>query len=384
MLLSRDHDVVHTRRDQSQRESAPPAVKNVIVAAEVRPPQRRRRRELVHNEYGDPFPDPPRTHRRLMASGDLPLDRPARRSALIAASPRGRVDRSVGRGQAERPHHGIYAPPGFTRTASGKALAALATESKAAASHWTAVGLYGWELLDPAPEDDVHLTVPPGPTTRRRQGIQRHSSRHDPDRRKVQGVWVTGPARTVMDVAVLPATTLTAAVCLADAAIRSGSVTPVELDAMAEKWAGRKGAVRVRDVARLARAGSRSCPETFARITLELAGMTFEPGYTILGPGGWTLYEGDLVDEQHLLWLEYDGYEVHTERQQFRKDRRRARAIPRRGWRVLPFTDEILANPSAFVAEIRLEVEAAPARIRGLPAGVSPEADAVRIRWLAS
>jgi hypothetical protein len=309
----------------------------------------------------------------------MSIDGPTRRSALPHWSRA--IKRELGTGDLVRAHHGLFVPPGYLETLPGQVKAALATQPRAVASHWTAVRLYGWERLDPPPDELIHLTVPALATTDHRRGLRLHRSDRDPGSWRAAGVPVSAPARTVMDVATLPTTRLVAAVALAEAAVRAGHTTLEALHAEAAARAGRRGAVRAREVAELAKVGSRSCPETFARVTLVVAGVADPvPGYQICDDAGIVLFEGDLVVEDLLLWNEYDGYDVHAERRQFRKDRTRQRRIGRRGWHYLPFTDEILASPQAYLEEMREEVRAAPARVAALPWGLSPEADRAKAR----
>lgn len=342
------------------------------------------RRPAIHSETGWPWLSPIAAARGL--GGPLGHHRrrvtihgPTRRRAITTSSRA--LGRQLAGGELVRAHHGLYVPPAYADGLGGQANAALATQPRAVASHWTAASLYGWERLDPPPDDLIHLTIEPRTTTDHRRGIRLHRSNRDPGRWTASGVPVSAPARTVMDIATLPTTRLVAAVALADSALRAGDTTLDDLRAEAAARVGRRGAVRAREVADLAKVGSRSCPETFARVTLVVAGVADPvPGYQICDDANFVVFEGDLVIEDLLLWSEYDGYDVHAERRQFRKDRNRQRRITRRGWHYLPFTDEILAAPQAFVAEMHEEVCAAPARVAALPWGLSPEADQAKRR----
>jgi hypothetical protein len=88
---------------------------------------------------------------------------------------------------------------------------------------------------------------------------------------------------------------------------------------------------------------------------------------------GVVLARGDLVYDTLLVWLEYDGYEGHVERQTFEYDRQRERMLVARGWEVLRFTAADLRRPYLVVRDVREALARAPARIRGLDPGRSPE-----------
>ena len=61
---------------------------------------------------------------------------------------------------------------------------------------------------------------------------------------------------------------------------------------------------------------------------------------------GELLAEGDLGIKMLLIWGEYDGYDVHSQRRVFRGDRVRDRWVDRRGWKVMRFTDEAFVSPT--------------------------------------
>jgi hypothetical protein len=193
---------------------------------------------------------------------------------------------------------------------------------------------------------------------------------------------VTSPARTVVDVLTMSSTGRRAAVVLTDSALRADHVTLGALQDELDRFAGHRGVRRAGRLVALARVGTRSCPESVLRLDIVDAGLPCPvPGWELRENGG-LLAEGDLVLPDLLIWGEYDGFEVHTDRRQFRKDRRRAAMLTRRGWWYLAVTDEHLAQPQAAVEEFRHAVELAPARIAGLPWGMSPEADAAKRGWL--
>lgn len=108
-------------------------------------------------------------------------------------------------------------------------------------------------------------------------------------------------------------------------------------------------------------------------------------GIEICDDDGVVLARGDLGSRRLLIWSEYDGYDVHTQRATFRGDRVGDRWLQRRGWHVMRFVDTDVRQRRRLVADWRQAIADAPRRIYALPPGLSPEADAARqsFRWNA-
>jgi hypothetical protein len=81
-----------------------------------------------------------------------------------------------------------------------------------------------------------------------------------------------------------------------------------------------------------------------------------------------------------MLWGEYDGYDVHTQRATFRGDRAGDRWLQRRGWHVMRFTDADLYRPAAMVREWLSAQRNAPMRIAAMSPDRSPELAAAQRR----
>ena len=130
----------------------------------------------------------------------------------------------------------------------------------------------------------------------------------------------------------------------------------------------------------LARHGTDSAMESISRLVLVDAGLPVpDVDLRIVDEFGRPLARGDLGYRLLLVWIEYDGYDVHTERTAFRLDRSRQNWLQARGWQVLRFSDAALRyGGTQMVRDVRQALLAAPARIAALPAGLSPEADAAR------
>ena len=113
-----------------------------------------------------------------------------------------------------------------------------------------------------------------------------------------------------------------------DSALNRGLVTVEELRALLPPTA----AVRARLVLGLVDGRSQSPAETPERLVLRREGLRVEPQVQILGVGRVDL----LVDG--FVVVETDGFRYHSDRSQFREDRRRDRELATQGWVVLRFS----------------------------------------------
>ena len=201
-------------------------------------------------------------------------------------------------------------------------LAALQREvARAIASHATAAYLLGFAEEPEAP----HVTVPHGHALEGGDRVVVHRSRRDIPIVVVDGLRVTDPVRTVLDLA--RASRRTEGVVLADAAINAGLVTPEGLRGALPTVHRRHGAERARDAVRDCRAGAESPMETRLRLLLVAAGLPEpvlqHPVRTSIG-----LCRLDLSWPDQRLAVEYDGYDWHSGRAAFA--RRLGRAVARR------------------------------------------------------
>jgi very-short-patch-repair endonuclease len=149
------------------------------------------------------------------------------------------VDRRVKSGHLHRLHRGVYAVGHPNVPLQGRFLAATkACGPTAVLSHYSAAAL--WDLLE-WEERHPEVTVP-GTATRRHPKLRVHRSqqlhRHDVMRR--EGIWVTTPARTLLDLSsVLPYNGLRRATRQALSLKRTSIV---ELARTLDAHAGRRGA----------------------------------------------------------------------------------------------------------------------------------------------
>jgi very-short-patch-repair endonuclease len=218
--------------------------------------------------------------------------------------------------------------------------AVLACGDGAVLSHRSAASLWA---LRPAWRGPVDVTAPrqprPGAT------ITVHRKRLDPrDTRRREGVPVTAPARTLLDIAsLLPERDLARAV---EEAQVLKLVTPRALAQITGR--GRPGTAALRAVLDLQHEPGLTRSEAEARL-LELvraAGLPApETNQRLLG------YEVDFLWRAQKLVVEVDGFAFHSTRQAFERDRRRDAALQAAGYRVLRFSYmQIVTQPTTIIA----------------------------------
>ena len=284
------------------------------------------------------------------------------------------ISRRVASGQWQAPFRGVLVRHACPLTLAERALAAVRSQvAPAWASHQTAGALWRLDLPRWAVAEPVHLTLSPT-RGRHRAGLRLHTSimLGSADTCGCDGVPVTSPARTAADLArVLPRLP---AVIAADSVLRAGLCRPGDLRAVVHRLGGHRGVRVARDIVALSDEWSASVPETTMRMTLVDSGLPRPVANHDLRDGaGAVLARGDLVYDTLLVWLEYDGYDGHVERRAFEYDRQRERMLVARGWEVLRFTAADLRRPYLVVRDVREALVRAPARIRGLDPGRSPE-----------
>ena len=308
---------------------------------------------------------------------------------------RSELERLVACGSVRRVHRGCYAVPGV-----GREIIA-ATVFRAEVTCISAADLYDLTVLDRS--DRVHLSVPrprgtsrpglrdcdtvvihreaapPGqssptslllPSSSRARGASSHLARAAPPTRDSQGVprdnrSATGPGSARLtgktprlvpapSARVAPPASALArvlqcqpgdrAVVTVDSALNRGLVTVDELRAVLPPTAP----VRARLVLALVDGRSQSPAETLARLVLRQEGLRVEPQVRILGVG-----RVDLLVEGFVV-VETDGFRYHSDRSQFREDRRRDRELAKQGWVVLRFSfEDVVRDPSRLVADVR-------------------------------
>ena len=258
----------------------------------------------------------------------------ARWQLLERGVPAHAIDMRVRRGLLIPLFRGVYivghrGPVPLQREAG----AVLVYRHGVAISHRSAAAMM--ELLPYPARADVWLTVARR-SVEPRSGLRvRCVARLDPrDVRRLEGLPVTSPARTLVDLAaVVDAEQLERA---AAAALRADRwVTEGELSEQLERDRGRRGAGRLR--ALLERdaepAHSKSDAERLLVRIVREAELPEPRTNVYIGP-----YEVDLAWPERRVVAEYDSWEFHSDRQSFRRDRERTNWLQLQGYVVLRFT----------------------------------------------
>lgn len=228
--------------------------------------------------------------------------------------------------------------------------AVLACGEGAVLSHRSAGRL--WGLLPPAAEL-IDVTCPSAQIARK--GIVGHRSAIADDEWLVKdGIPVTGPFRTIFDLAaVLRQRELERA--WHEALVR-GLTAQVSLPVLLERYPGRRGTRQLRELlgspepvgftrndfeeAFLALVDARGLPRPRTNADLAVRGRFFEV---------------DALWERERVALELDSRGVHGTPKKFESDRQRDRILVAEGWRTMRVTwRQLQEEPEAVVADLRL------------------------------
>jgi very-short-patch-repair endonuclease len=269
----------------------------------------------------------------------------------------------VGAGRLHRLHRGVYAVGHTVLAPRGRWMAAvLACGSGAVLSHASAAAL--WELR-PSAAELIHVSVPRA-GGRRRPGLRIHraTSLRPSEVTTKDGIPITTPARTILDLAQkLRDARLNR--LLDQAEIQRLTDYPT-LDAMARAHPGHHGSGNLRAALATHLAGT-----AMTRSDLEDRFLALCRAHGLPKPHVNERLEGVEVDflfaAQRLI-VETDSWQFHHTRQAFERDRARDLTHAEAGYRTLRVTDRQLANePHATAAAIARALEAATARAGAAP-----------------
>ena len=286
---------------------------------------------------------------RVAAIAELQRGRVARRQLLAAGINSSAIARMVAQGLLRREHVGVYAVLDAGLIPLGRATAALlACGERAILSYTSAAAVWG---LIPEQNGPVEITLACPGIGRRRPQITLHRSANllKRDVASHDGLPVTSPAWTLLDLAGrLDRRSLERA--LDEALVVRKIVTRSQILDVLERANGHAGAsvlrallVRRRNSSITHSEAERRClelirkaglpePETQARIA----------GYTV-----------DLVWPHHRVVFEIDGYNFHTSRYAFDRDRRKDAALKAAAYDPNRLTrDQVMFEPYLAVAAI--------------------------------
>jgi hypothetical protein len=264
--------------------------------------------------------------------------------------------RRVRAGLLVRLHHGVYAVPGAPTSFEQRAVAArLAGGAGAAVSHGSAARLWG---LRGATSNRIQIAVP-GVTRPRLTGVVIHRSRllQPVDIRVHQGITVTRPERTLVDVAgVVPVDVATS---MLESAIHLGFTTPEHIWRYLSRYGGPgcRGAGRVRTI--LEARGPAARPTESGLEDLALRTL-FRYGanppvrqYVIRVPGRPTIKLDMAYPPPVKLALEVDSALWHSDSESYRRDRAKWNLLVALGWTLLILTDfDLHERPEQLAGDV--------------------------------
>lgn len=257
------------------------------------------------------------------------------------------VDYRVRRRHLFPVHRGVYRVGSTVSDAEREMAAVLACGHGAVVSHRNAAKL--WRLLPGDGGAPLHVTVR-ALNRRRRPGLAVHCSPglRPEETATVDGIPVTTPARTVLDLAgTVRSRTLEQALAAAE---REGLSDRSELKALIERHP-RRGGVRV-----LRALLDRNGEPAFTRSEAEECFLSLvdkarlerpESNVTVAG------YEVDFLWRTPRLVVEVDGFEFHSSRATFESDRKKDGQLVARGFRVLRLTwRQLTREPEAVLVRL--------------------------------
>ncbi len=259
-------------------------------------------------------------------------------------------------GLLHRVHHTVYLFGQPTLLPGAKEFAAiLACGEDSSVSHASATGLYGCTELRPG---DVEITVA-SRNGRRRAGIRIHrvDVLHEADRGHLRGIPIVSPARALLDFAA-GATGDELERAIAEAyALRL--TTESEINATIARNPTRQGVAALR--AELKREGGPAWTKREAerRMKVLLRQANLATPVTQYRVAGWP---ADFCWPAQRLIVEVDGYQWHSHRAAFERDRRRDQAHILAGYRVIRITwRQLDEEPLTVVATIAAALSASGA-----------------------
>ena len=213
----------------------------------------------------------------------------------------------------------------------------------------SASAAHGAEWVDAAaPLEIIHSNRNPLP------GLRIHGDFIDDDEiAPIEGIPVTTPARTALDLACWYPTDR--AVAAIDALMRATDLKLADIETLVQRYPARRGIRRARKALGLADAGAQSPKETWLRLLLVRAGLPRpQTQIPVLDDFGGAIAYLDLGWEDVKVAAEYDGDHHRSDRLQYDWDIKRHEMLERLGWIVI----RVVAGdgPAAIISRVRAAV----------------------------
>lgn len=239
----------------------------------------------------------------------------------------------------QRVYPGVYAPRGIELTAQQRALAAwLWSRRRGVVAGNSAAALLGAKWTSPKLDAElVHDNRKPPPK------LVVHSDTLLPgEGTAVDGIAVTGPARTAFDIGRRTRSRLQSLQRL-DALAGATGVGIAEVEAVIAAHPGVRGLNRLRCILPLMDAGAESPQETRTRLVLIDAGLPRpETQIVVRNEYGEFVARVDMGYRDLRVGIEYDGPQHWTDPDQRQRDIDRHYALVARGWVIIRVSAELL------------------------------------------
>jgi very-short-patch-repair endonuclease len=264
------------------------------------------------------------------------------------------ISRLAQAGALHRRHRGVYVVGHLALAAHATEVAALlACGEGALISHRSAA--YLWGLLD-VQQQRVEVTLV-GRRCRAKDAIQIHhvAAIDDRDVRRKGALWLTSPARTLIDLAA-EASDAELDRLVAQARVKD-LLSKGALESALLRAGRRRGTAKMRALLRsdVGPALTRSEAERRMRRLLREAGLV-QPKANVQAAG----YEVDFLWPRERVILEVDGYRFHGHRRAFERDRRKDMALRDAGYEVIRITwRQLTDEPLVVVAHVARELDRA-------------------------
>ncbi len=275
------------------------------------------------------------------------------RAQLVAAGMRtGAIDRRVALGRLHPVHRGVYSVGHRLLSAEGKMLAAALACGHGVVSHLHAGALWGFMAQVPGPID---VTVPVRAGRESRGGIRLHRVPLAADEvTRRQGIPVTSPARTLVDIAaIVPRRRMERVLDEAEYRRRLDRWT---LACAIELNSGRAGGRVLAAILREHSAGSTRTRSQLEERFLALCSTNELPRPRV---NCWVAgLEVDFLWQGARLIVETDGLAAHGTRASFERDRSRDVRLQTAGYAVMRFTHrQVALQAKGVMASLRRMLE---------------------------
>jgi very-short-patch-repair endonuclease len=242
---------------------------------------------------------------------------------------------------------GVYLSGAVEPAHAHEMAALLAYRFKATLSHRTAAAL--WEFLTYPATAAAWVTISPALSATRPEIAVHQACLRAADIRRRHGMALTSPPRTVLDCAALIPDNYGLERLVAEANYR-GLASEAELREQLDRNPGKRGNKRLRSVLDLP-GGPRRTRSPAERALLRLfreRGITeYETNVKVGG------YEVDFLFRDAHLAIEVDGYDAHSGRVAFERDRLKAATLKAQGISTMPITGrQIRQDPDGVVGRL--------------------------------